>query len=83
MIFNHIKTREKKESSKTDKTNYEISINIRLEVGRELHSDIIQMELHLFIETVLSTFSCFLFSFFVCNLKCNWPVFPISVVSCK
>ena len=38
MIFNLIKTREKKESSKTDKTNYEIIKNIRLEVGRELHN---------------------------------------------
>ena len=38
MIFNHIKTRGKKESSKTDKTNYEIIKNIRLEVGRELHN---------------------------------------------
>ena len=38
MIFNHIKTREKKESSKTDKTNYEIIKNIRIEIGRELHN---------------------------------------------
>ena len=38
MIFNRIKTREKKESSKTDKTNYEIINNIRLEVGRELRN---------------------------------------------
>ena len=38
MIFNHIKTREKKESSKTVKTNYEIIKNIRLEVGRKLHN---------------------------------------------
>ena len=37
MIFNHIKTREKKESSKADKTNYEIIKKIRLQVGRELH----------------------------------------------
>ena len=38
MIFNHIKIREKKESLQTDKTNYEIIKNIRLEVGRELHN---------------------------------------------
>ena len=38
MIFNHIKNREKKESLQTDKTNYEIIKNIRLEVGRELHN---------------------------------------------
>ena len=38
MIFNHIKTRKKKENSKTDKTNYEIIKNIRLEVGRELYN---------------------------------------------
>ena len=38
MIFNHIKTREKKESSKTDKTNYEIIKNLRIEIGRELHN---------------------------------------------
>ena len=38
MIFNHIKTREKKESSKTDKTNYEIIKNIRIEIGKELHN---------------------------------------------
>ena len=38
IIFNHIKIREKKESLQTDKTNYEIIKNIRLEVGRELHN---------------------------------------------
>ena len=38
MIFNHIKIREKKESSLTDKTNYEITKNIRTEVGRKLHN---------------------------------------------
>ena len=38
MIFNHIKIREKKESLQTDKTNYEIIKNIRLEVGRGLHN---------------------------------------------
>ena len=38
MIFNHIKPREKKKSSKTDKTNYEIIKSFRLEVGRELHN---------------------------------------------
>ena len=38
MIFNHIKIREKRESSLTDKTNYEIIKNIRTEVGRKLHN---------------------------------------------
>ena len=38
MIFNHIKTREKRENSLTDKTNYEITKNIRTEVGRILHN---------------------------------------------
>ena len=38
MIFNHIRIREKKESLQTDKTNYEIIKNIRLEVGRGLHN---------------------------------------------
>ena len=36
MIFNHIKIREKKENSQTDKTNYEIK-NIRTKVGQRLH----------------------------------------------
>ena len=38
MIFNHIKIREKRESSLTDKTNHEIIKNIRTEVGRKLHN---------------------------------------------
>ena len=38
MICNHTKTREKKESLKTDKKNYKIIKKIRLEVGRELHN---------------------------------------------
>ena len=38
MIFNHIKTREKKESSQTDKTNYEIIKTIRTKVGQKLHN---------------------------------------------
>ena len=38
MIFNYIKTRKKKESSKTNKTNYEIIKNIRTKVGRRLHN---------------------------------------------
>ena len=38
MIFNHIKTREKKESLQTDKTNYEIVKIIRTEVGQRLHN---------------------------------------------
>ena len=38
MIFNHIKTRGKRENSLTDKTNYEIMKNIRTEVGRILHT---------------------------------------------
>ena len=38
MIFNHIKTREKRENSLIDKTNYEITKNIRTEVGRILHN---------------------------------------------
>ena len=38
MIFNHIRIREKKESLQTDKANYEIIKNIRLEVGRGLHN---------------------------------------------
>ena len=33
MIFNHIKTREKKKSLQTDKTNYEIIKTIRTKVG--------------------------------------------------
>ena len=37
-IFNHIKTREKKESLQTDKTNYEIVKKIRTEVGKKLHN---------------------------------------------
>ena len=37
-IFNHIKIREKKESLKTDQTNYEIIKNIRIEIGKELHN---------------------------------------------
>ena len=35
MIFNHIKFREKR---KNDKTNYEITKNIRTKVGRKLHN---------------------------------------------
>ena len=38
MIFNHTKIREKKQSSETDKINYEIIKNIRIEIGRELHN---------------------------------------------
>ena len=38
MIFNHIKIREKKESSQTDTTNYDLIKNIRIEIGRELHN---------------------------------------------
>ena len=38
MIFNHIKTWEKKESLQTDKTNYEIVKNIRTKVGPKLHN---------------------------------------------
>ena len=38
MIFNHIKIREKRENSLTDKTNYEITKNIRTEVGRILQN---------------------------------------------
>ena len=38
MIFNHIKTREKKESLQTDKTNYEIITTIRIKVGQRLHN---------------------------------------------
>ena len=37
-IFNHIKIREKKESLKTDQTNYKIIKNIRIEIGKELHN---------------------------------------------
>ena len=37
-IFNHIKIRGKKESLKTDQTNYEIIKNIRIEIGKELHN---------------------------------------------
>ena len=36
MIFNHIKICEKKESSQTDTTNYEVIKNIRTEVGQKL-----------------------------------------------
>ena len=38
MIFNHIKIRKKRECSLTDKTNYEITKNIRTEVGRKLNN---------------------------------------------
>ena len=38
MIFNHIKIREKKESSQTDKSNYEIVKHIRTEVGQKLQN---------------------------------------------
>ena len=38
IIFNHIKTQEKEESLKTDKTNYEIIKNIKIEIGRKLHN---------------------------------------------
>ena len=38
MIFNHIKIREKKEGSQTDKTNYEIVKHIRTEVGQKLQN---------------------------------------------
>ena len=38
VIFNHIKTREKKESLQTDKTNYEIIKIIRSKVGQRLHN---------------------------------------------
>ena len=38
IIFNHIKIREKRESTLTDKTSYEITKNIRTEVGRKLHN---------------------------------------------
>ena len=37
-IFNNMKIREKKESLKTDQTNYEIIKNIRIEIGKELHN---------------------------------------------
>ena len=37
-IFNHIKIREKKESSQIDITNYELIKNIRIEVGRKLQN---------------------------------------------
>ena len=33
-----MKIREKKESLKTDQTNYEIIKNIRTEIGRKLHN---------------------------------------------
>ena len=35
-IFNHIKTRQKKENSQTDKTNYEMIKRVRTEVGKKL-----------------------------------------------
>ena len=35
-IFNHLKTREKKENSETDKTNYEMIKRVRTEVGKKL-----------------------------------------------
>ena len=35
-IFNHLKTRERKENSQTDKTNYEIIKHVRTEVGKKL-----------------------------------------------
>ena len=35
-IFNHLKTREKKENSQTDKTNYEMIKRVRTEVGKKL-----------------------------------------------
>ena len=38
MIFNHIKTREKKESLQTNKTYYEIIKNIRTKVGQRQHN---------------------------------------------
>ena len=38
MIFNHIKIREKEESSLTDTTNYEIVKKIRIEVGQKLQN---------------------------------------------
>ena len=38
MIFNHIKSREKRESSLTDTTKYEIIKKIRTEIGQKLHN---------------------------------------------
>ena len=38
MIFNHLKIREKRENLLIDKTNYDITKNIRTEVGRILHN---------------------------------------------
>ena len=35
-IFNHLKIRERKENSQTDKTNYEIIKHVRTEVGKKL-----------------------------------------------
>ena len=35
-IFNHLKTRERKENSQKDKTNYEIIKHVRTEVGKKL-----------------------------------------------
>ena len=35
-IFNHLKIRERKENSQTDKTNYEIIKHVRIEVGKKL-----------------------------------------------
>ena len=34
-IFNHMKTRKKKENSQTDKTNYEMIKHVRTEVGKK------------------------------------------------
>ena len=34
--FNHIKIREKKENSNTDKTNYEMIKHLRTEIGKKL-----------------------------------------------
>ena len=38
MIFNHMKTREKRESLLTDTTKYEIIRKIRTEIGKKLHN---------------------------------------------
>ena len=77
MILNHIKIREKRDSSLTDTTNHEVIKNIRTKVGRKLHNLFtnyttclqttppVQVEYHLFSETVLSASRVFCFFFCV------------------
>ena len=61
VIFNHMKSREKRESLLTDTTKYEIIKKIRTEIWSKTTQPV-QIECHLFSETVLNS-SCV---FFLC-----------------